>query len=58
MIQETIPGMTSSHSNYLACYQTHLKALTGDMDDEEVDELKEMAKEWNESGPPEAVKRK
>jgi hypothetical protein len=52
------PGLDTKSPDYLATYQQHLKELTGKLLDKEIDDLKDIADEWNESGPPVEVKKR
>jgi hypothetical protein len=52
------PGLDTKSPGYLAAYQQCLKEITDALSDDEIENLRSIAQAWNESGPPDEVKRR
>lgn len=52
------PGLDTKSPGYLGTFQQHLKELTDDLPSDKIQDLKNIAENWNESGPPDEVKRR
>jgi hypothetical protein len=55
---EKNPGLDTKSPGYLGTFQHCLKELTDDLPSDEIRELQDIAEKWNESGPPDEVKRR
>jgi hypothetical protein len=53
----TLSGSAPGTTEYIAKYQAGLKNLCDEMSDEDIEEYRMTAKEWNEQAPPEEVQR-
>ena len=52
------PGLDTKSPDYLGTFQQYLKELTDDLPSDKIQDLKNMAETWNESGPPDEVKKR
>jgi hypothetical protein len=57
-MRELYPSLHPNDKGYLGKYQTHLKAITDDLSENELQDLKDAANEWNQSKPPEDIQRR